>query len=285
MNSRSLRHLQKSLKKHWRRYRKELKRCQTNFSEEAIHATRVETRRLLSTVELLGGFLPAGRVAKVQHDLKRRLDIFDDLRDTQVHLLQVGKMRRVFSAAHHFHQYLLKRQIRLTKKTRKRTKEVTISRLGKLIDDCREKVEAQRKVLAPNAAAARLMRAVDRAFIRTKQLRARISPSDTRTIHRTRVAFKKFRYMVEELADYLPIANDKVLAEMRHYQAMMGDIQDAEVLLLALDKFLARKEIKPGPARWFREELARRRRWLIRAYLDAADQLKDFWPLERAAVS
>ncbi len=81
----------------------------------------------------------------------------------------------------------------------------------------------------------------------------------------------------------MPTANDAVLEEMHHYQTMMGDIQDAEVLLSALDKFLARKEIKPGPARQLREEVVRRREWLIRVYLDAADQLKDFWPLEKAA--
>ena len=219
----------------------------------------------------------------MQHDLKRRLDIFDDLRDTHVQLLQVSKMRRAFPAARPFHAYLLKRQIRLTKKTRKRIKEVTTSRLSSLIETCRKKVEAERKVLAARAAAARLMRPVNRAFARTEQLRARIDPRDTRTIHCTRVAFKKFRYMVEELADYLPTANDEVLAEMHHYQAMMGDIQDAEVLLSALDKFLARKEIKQGPALQFREELVRRRQWLIRVYLDAADQLKDFWPLEKGA--
>src|ERR1035437_10571147 len=62
----SVNYLACSLKKQWKRYRKELKRCQNKFSEKAIHAFRVETRRLLSTLELLGGFLPARRVERVQ---------------------------------------------------------------------------------------------------------------------------------------------------------------------------------------------------------------------------
>ena len=285
MKLRSLRRLQKSLKKHWKRYRKGLKRCQNEFSEEAIHTLRVETRRLLSTVELLGGFLPAGCVPKVQRDLKRGLDIFDDLRDTQVQLLQVSKMRRAFPAARPFYAYLFNRQSRLAKKARNRIKKLATNRLGKLMDGFRKQVKAQSKGLAPNDATARLIRPIRRAFMRTKRLRARIDPRDAETIHCTRVAFKKFRYMVEEVADDFLAADDKVLAEMHHYQVMMGDIQDAEVLLSALDKFFARKKIKPAAALQLREELVRRREWLIRVYLDAAAQLKDFRPMQKATGS
>jgi hypothetical protein len=59
----------------------------------------------------------------------------------------------------------------------------------------------------------------------------------------------------------------------------MGEIQDAEMLLAALDKFLRKQEIKPQAARRFRAELMRRRQRLIRVYLKAADQLLEFWPL------
>ncbi len=61
-----LRVLEKSLKKQWRRYRKDLKRCQNRLSEGTIHDCRVGSRRLLATVELLGGFLSAARVHKVE---------------------------------------------------------------------------------------------------------------------------------------------------------------------------------------------------------------------------
>jgi CHAD domain-containing protein len=120
---------------------------------------------------------------------------------------------------------------------------------------------------------------VDGAFRRARQLRTRINPRDPWTIHRTRVAFKRFRYMVEALAERLPGVTGERLAAMRHYQTMMGEIQDAEVLLRTLDKFLRKKEIKPEAARRFRAELLRRRQRLIRIYLKAADQLLEFWPL------
>jgi hypothetical protein len=66
---------------------------------------------------------------------------------------------------------------------------------------------------------------------------------------------------------------------MRGYQSMMGDIQDVEVLVAAFDKFVRSQEIDRGSARHLREELRRRRRWLIRVYMNAAGRLGQFWPL------
>jgi CHAD domain-containing protein len=273
-----------SLKQQWKRYRKQLKRCQHECSPRAIHAFRVETRRLVSTLELLGGFLPSRQVEKAQRILKRHRDTFDELRDAQVQLAAVSGVRRTFPALRPFYACLREREERLTRKTRKRLTKVRTGRLGKLITGCRGEVEEQLTKCAPRKALAALMRSVDRAFRRTRQLRGRIDGSDTWTIHRTRVAFKKFRYMVETLAEHLPAITEDRLAALRQYQTMMGEIQDAEVLLATLDKFLLRQEINLGAVRRFRAELLRRRQRLIRAYLKAADQLLEFWPLPGSAA-
>jgi len=282
MPGNSLKDLARALKKQSKRYRKELRRCQERFSEEAIHQSRVETRRLLSSVDLLGSLVSVRHLEKAQHALKRHLDALDDLRDTQVQLVTVGKMLRVFPAARPFHAFLLKREKRFTRKTRKRIKQLQHRHLGRLIAACRDDVKAHLEDRPPQRVAEVLLRSVDRAFTRTRQRWTHVRPEDTRTIHRTRVAFKKFRYMVEALADFLPGVTDDHLAAMHHYQTMMGEIQDGEVLLRTLDKFLRKQEIKPEAARRFREELLRRRQWLIRVYLGAAEQLLEFWPLPRS---
>jgi inorganic triphosphatase YgiF len=72
-----LQHLGESLNTQWRRYRKRLRRCQGQFSQDAVHDVRVETRRLLSTIELLGAFIPERDIQKVRRALKRHLDTFD----------------------------------------------------------------------------------------------------------------------------------------------------------------------------------------------------------------
>jgi CHAD domain-containing protein len=282
----TLPHLVASLKTQWKRYRKKLKRCQKRFSTDAVHDSRVETRRLLSLVELLEPFLAAGRLKKVERSLKRYLDTFDDLRDTQVQILHVRKLLRPFPVARSFNAYLRKREERFAERTREDIKRFKTKRLNKLIAACRQDVAEPPRPRNLAAASDLLLRCVDRAFARTCQLRARINRHDTTTIHRTRVAFKKFRYMVETLAHYLGAADPKLLEAMHHYQTMMGEIQDAEVLLQTLDKYLLKNQRDAKPARPFREELARRRLALISAYLDSAGQLLDFWPSpKRSAVA
>lgn len=268
-----------SLELHWKRYRKALKRCQRKFSPKAIHAFRVETRRLLSRLELFGGFLPNQPLDKVRRLLKRNLDLLDDLRDTQVLLETLARMRRRSSAAQVFRASLLKREQRCIRRANKQIQRIKTRRLGRLVVECQADLEERLADLTPRKTRAGLLRSVNCAFRRVGRLRARVSPDDTSTIHRTRVAFKKFRYMVEALEGCLPGVTRERLEAMRRYQTLMGNIQDSAVLLAALDRFLPEHELSAESARRFRAQLVRRRRRLIRSYLAAADQLYGFWPL------
>ena len=280
LTKRNLERLAGSLKKQWKRYRKELKRCQEKFSEASIHESRVEARRLIAGAELLGNFSGGACLEKVEAPLKEHLDAFDDLRDTQVQLASVGKLLHEFPDGCAFHGYLEKREERFARKTRKRIGRFATRKLEKDVAAFRKGVEKSLAKASAEEATAGLLRAVNRAFLRTRSLRDAIDPNDTKSIHRTRVAFKKFRYMVESLAKYLPDVTEDYLEEMRHYQTMMGEIQDAEVLLEAFDRYRARKGMDATVAKPLRAEMVRRKRWLIRVYLDAADQLLDFWPLK-----
>jgi hypothetical protein len=58
----------------------------------------------------------------------------------------------------------------------------------------------------------------------------------------------------------------------------MGDIQDMEVLLAALDKFVQKEKVNAQSARRLKRELVRWRRMLIDIYLNAAHRLRRFWP-------
>jgi CHAD domain-containing protein len=269
--------LARSLKRQWRRYRKELKRCQKKFTPARVHESRVATRRLLSLLELLSPFLAPGRVRKSEAALKQHLEMFDELRDTQVQLQAVRELRHDYPAARRFYNFLREREERLTRKTRKRIKHVKTGRLAELIDAAREELAQRCQDCPPAAANAELLRAVDSTFARARRLRERIAPDDTASIHRTRLAFKKFRYMIETLTKCLPAVDEQLLAAMRRYQMMMGEIQDAEVLGGTFEKFVRKETVSFGIAEEFHRELLRRREVLVDRYLDAADRLRDFW--------
>src|SRR5215510_8859246 len=77
-------HLAGSVRAARRRYRKRLVRCQKKFSESAVHELRVEARRILALLDLLDAVHFGDSLRKLAKNFKRRLDAFDDLRDTHV---------------------------------------------------------------------------------------------------------------------------------------------------------------------------------------------------------
>lgn len=273
-----LKHLGDSLHTQWRRYRKRLKRCQKHFSEDAVHASRVETRRLLSTLELLGAFIPEHNLRRARCALKQYLDIFDQLRDTQVQLVYVGRMAGTFPDAHAFYDWLRDRQVRFIRKTRKAVRHIQTKRLGRRLERFEKEIRCRRKQVTREQALAVVQRGMSEAFARVARLCRHVRAGDTKTIHRTRIAFKRFRYMVEALTPLLPAVTPDHRRAMRGYQCMMGDIQDMEVLLAALDKFVQKEGVDAGSARRLKKELVRWRHLLIQIYLNAAGRLRRFWP-------
>ena len=122
---------------------------------------------------------------------------------------------------------------------------------------------------------------MQRAFNRVIEIRHQIDPAHLETIHRTRIAFKRFRYMIELLQPILPAVKPRQLIAMDQYQTMMGEIQDVSVMIERLDALLEKKKFKRLPLDRFRQVLLQRRERLVQAYLNVADQLFTFWPDNR----
>ncbi len=272
-----LQHLGAALAGQWRRYRKRLKRCQRKFSAGAVHDSRIETRRLLATLELVAVFIPERKLKKLRRALKEHLDAFDPLRDTQVQLAGVESLRRALPAAKKFHRWLRQREVRYIRKARRAVKAVRTRRVGKRIAALEGELRRCRKKTAPVRAFAMAQDAIQIAFARVIRLSRRVSAKDPQTIHRTRIAFKGFRYMVEALSPLLPAVTDKHRQVMHDYQSMMGDIQDLKVLLSALDEYIE-SEANARAAQGLQAEFEQRREQLIRRYVNGDYKLQAFWP-------
>jgi CHAD domain-containing protein len=269
------------LKTRWKRYRKTLDRCQRKFSETSVHDSRIEARRMISALELLGAFLPQDHLGKARRLLKRHLETFSELRDNQVLLLQVAGLLPQLPGLQGFEKALRKQERRSIKQARRKIKRIDWSKLDRQIKRLRDEVEAQDDRLLR----CRSVEAVDAAFAEVARRRERVTAEDTASIHRTRVAFKRFRYMVEGLHGALAGIAVSRLRTMQNYQATMGEIQDIEVLRLNLQQFVRLKAIAPNVAKpWF-AEVDRRRQKLIARYLKQAGRLREFWPLGRQASS
>jgi CHAD domain-containing protein len=268
-----------SLKNRWRTFRAELKRCQKQYSEEAVHDLRVATRRLIATLELVASVHPEARLRKARRALKRQLDMLGPLRDVQVQLLAIEKMLSSFPELRGFYNFLMRRERILAERL---AAEVKAIKTGKVEWAIRAAINQLAVFLDPpetrQQKLTEAIHAVEITFNRVVERRQAVDPTDSASIHRMRVAFKKFRYMVESLAPMLDRVNSRQLKAMNAFQGTMGDIQDAEVLLTTLMAFVRKRGVGSGAA-FARalEELCRRRTALIGVFLGSADVLFTFW--------
>jgi CHAD domain-containing protein len=268
-----------SLQDRWQSFRVELKRCRKKYSEEAVHDLRVATRRLISTLDLVDGIHPEANLRKARRALKRQLDMFGPLRDVQVQLLTIDKMLSSFPELQEFYNFLAKRERKLIQHLSMELKRVKTGKIRKSIAVAVRQLEA-----LPDTAAvqqekrAEALLAIEMAFNRVVERKHAIAPTDGASIHRMRVAFKKFRYIVESLAPLRGRTTSKHLKAMNAFQGGMGDIQDAEVLLTNVQAFARMRSIEgEAPLTRALEELSRRRTALIETFLGSADSLFTFW--------
>jgi len=271
--------LRRSLKKQWRDYRSDFARCRRKFSEKSVHQFRIESRRLLSTLSVLRAVVSRRRLDAAHRVLKKRLRVFARLRDTHVQLLAIEELTREFPQLAPFRKHLAKREHRLTKRVARKLKHTRLRSVAKpvaLISKELRRLRAERDQEQKEHAL--VMATLDASFESVAVRYRAIDPLEPTTIHRTRVAFKEFRYMAEALQPMLPGATDRVVGRMRDYQARMGEIQDATVLRAGLEKYLAKGEEPMPDAARIRAELERRKTALTQAFLNQADELFSFAP-------
>lgn len=271
------RHLDQLLKHTRRRYRRRLTACKRSFSERSVHQLRVETRRALALLDLLAALDLAGSPRNPRRTLKRRLDAFDALRDTQVELGLLQPWLRRFPEARALETHLreseqvlvaeLRREVRALKSRR-------VERRFKILEtDVRAAGGRSRR-----PAVAFLQRPLRAAFAQVVRLRRKVRRLDTATIHRTRVAFKKFRYLCELFQPLLPDSSTARLRAMRDWQTRMGRIQDVEVLLCEIERAVRHGAVTVASVKRLHAALAQRLVFLVNRFINTAHRLDQFRP-------
>ena len=263
--------LLEALENRWKNYRAELKRCHAEFSNEAVHDLRVATRRVLALIQLLNSISPRPRLQKLIRIFKEQLDEFDDLRDTQVMLAEISEIIHELPQLQDFQKHLQFTEERLMRTLRKKIKNLETSEVTKRIRKTHEAIETE---TASNLKS-QVIQAVDDVYLITKQRHGWVDLTRSATIHRVRIAFKSFRYMVEithPLLNVFPIEN---LKRMNDHQSLMGEIQDAEVFAQTLADFSEHASLSDlEPVRQYYE---RRHAEAISAYVKEMNQLDTFW--------
>jgi len=271
-------HLAGSLRELRRRYRRRLTRCQDEFSETSVHDLRIETRRMLAMLDLLRVLHFGNSLKKLRKTYKQRLDVFDELRDTQVQLLLLKPLWRSFPEVRELDLLLRRREERLIGELRKEIKAMKQLRLERRLKALEKILRRSSSGATKQADETTATAALRENFATVADLHQRVRRRTTATIHRLRVAFKRFRYMSELLQPFFPRLTSKRLREMQTYQGLMGDIQDIEVLIMAVKQAVQLALVPPGSVRGLLRDLSRRRVMLIEKFMLAADGLFEFYP-------
>jgi CHAD domain-containing protein len=275
--------LLKQFRKDWTRYGKAFKRAKSGLTEESVHDLRVALRRLdaiLGLIRLFGPESDTKRARKRIATFRKRLN---PLRDIHVQLLRVAEYAEVHPELEKFRKRLSKREKSLIRDLKKnlatnhrkleKAVRVTVARSQPLLRAFTF-TEAERTVDS----------GADAAYAAVVTDRQAMDPSDVASIHRVRVAFKKFRYLLQAAQPLLRDTPEITFERMHAFQDLFGAIQDADVFFETLTTWgrKQKKKVQSGLAPAY-ASVAQRRRDSIEQLLSGIHELEMFWPPTRPA--
>jgi CHAD domain-containing protein len=268
-----------ALDSRWQSYRKQLRQCQEEFSEEGVHELRVATRRLLAQLTLLSCVAPSSALEKARRILKRRLAALGDLRDAHVQRLFIEQKAGSFPELVLLRGWLQRRERRLAKSAAEKVNRFKTRKLERWVSTLIRGLTANAgRSRAQSQLGSAVLRAAAQAFAKAVERRRAIDLADLRTIHQTRVAFKRFRYTMESLSPGITGLSKRRLRTLAYYQRKMGIIQDLEVVQACVTRYTRGDKKREALLRRFSRHLRQRRARAVRSFLKSADRLFEFWP-------
>lgn len=257
-------HLIESLKIQRLRHHNALRVCRKSFSRDAVHRLRVACRRVLGCLNLLRGLASTPVKKKDRRAAKRQLEATRKLRDVQVQLLAVARLQPEHSELKGFCRYLQRRERRLIVAA---AKGLNAAKLAK-------RLAAVERSLAraplPPAADAEDRLLAGRALTASRNRAAagqRVELASLDHMHRSRLALKNFRYLMESLRPLWPATVEPLFTAMVERQRGLGELHDLDLLLARIDRFEAKaRGGARGRLRSVRATLQGRRTAAARAY-------------------
>ena len=249
------------------------------ISKKQIHDLRVATRRLLANLNIVESLLSGKSLPKLHRRLKRHLRPFGLLRDLQLQRSTLRELVVSYPSLRPYANELALREQTLVKRARRELREIELERAQQEIDQFREQLIAMLSDPAMGrAAVAVVMGSLAKAYLQASALKNAAMSGRTPSIHRFRISFKRFRYMVEALQPLLPGVPVTMFPAMNAYQTRMGAIQDQEVLMESLFDWSQRhKRMVAAVLAPCRTALERTHKELVASFLASAIEFEGFW--------
>lgn len=264
-----------SFNRSWKRFSGTWKKVRTDASEKSVHDLRVNTRRMIATLELARVLSNRGDIAKVQRRFKKVLKSMGPLRDVQVQLDTVSRLQRG-AVIGDFMRGLERREAEeihriqnALKRGRKRRLEEELKQLATEIGRLHESLDGQRIHRLVN----RVLSVRQNEFSKAKRRFDRLELRNEGTLHVMRIALKKLRYVVEALEPVLGPSAKEQARQMHSFQQLMGECRDLQILRMELERW-AKKNGKTIATVPVLEQLQERREVLLKKIVESSAKLE-----------
>jgi len=247
-------------------------------SSDSIHSLRVRTRRILARLELSQALTTDPQIEKLHRRFKKVLKRLGPLRDLQVQLDSVSQVWR-FEEIWDF-----KREIKEREQTEASRAEEKLDRGRKRqLDDGFSEVRFSLQILQESLRKRDIQRACERMvsirLMEFLQASGGLDPVDAESLHRMRIALKRWRYISEAAS---PVLGESVTAHshrVRVLQRFMGEARDIELLRRKLAEWAVGNPREASLARAC-ARLEQKRDALIKEVVNASRELHQHLQVE-----
>ncbi len=260
------------------RYSSNLEFCKKAFSEESVHDFRVSVRRLITIVRVMNKIVPNHNASPLISLLKSQLGLFNPLRDTQVMILKIQEMSQNHPELEIFGSELKKRERTYIISLKNQIRDLSLSRVEPVFEKITESYFISN--VSDSIINAHIINTLNSSFTKVIELNDIASPDDAGTLHRVRLAFKKFRYRAEAFSEIINYP-ESIRKELGKVQDILGAIQDNSVMIENIREFASDKHLEKVFSSLI-IEIKKEGDLLINNYFSSSIRLFDFWSLPGA---
>jgi CHAD domain-containing protein len=215
----------------------QIARAAATGEEDAVHRTRVATRRWFAAVEAFDGYFDDALEKELRSTLKKIMKASSDVRDCDVAEKLLGRLEadpRILSA---LAGRRAKRSRRLV-----RVLQAAVAEGGTLTSHLRGVAK-----LRPNAGGEPLPQASRGVLVSAfkdflKRGERAVRERDSRRLHKFRIHAKELRYILE-LFSGTGTGFDSWIEPVRQVQSLLGDAHDCEAIREMIDEWPGRKAV------------------------------------------
>jgi CHAD domain-containing protein len=240
----------------WAAWLRGVQACRQKPTRGAVHALRIDCRRLDALLEVLGH--TTGASAKALRRLAdvavEPLDALSPLRDDQVQSRRVSRSRggRGMEA---LLDHLRRREKRHKKRARRALAAIDLVRADDLAARVRKGVVRRQGAPTPGDRTLLLLTTLDTAATDVRSRLALLDTTRARSLHKLRIALKHFRYAVEVAAEVSPNVHVASMATLKSLQRRLGRVHDADVLATRIARFVGRRRKHREDVRGFKAQV------------------------------